>query len=167
MKKKSLLREVITGPKHELKDFLVPSSDTKGHSVNISLRISRNQARLIQEILAAKRFPYKTISDLARHAVFKHLHWLDEIEPELEVDLDYMDIPVEAAMEEQMHLSFLASVRTVETTINQMLNEDMRDAAKEMGRRILEKLDRHSSIDPWKKKLAKELRKKFKKYNIQ
>ena len=135
-KKKSMLREVLTGPKHELKDFLVPSSDSKGHSVSISLRVSRNQARLIQEVLASRKFPYKTISDLARHAVFNHLHWLEDIEPDLTVDLDYMDIPIEAAREEQMHLSFLASVRTVETTINQMLNEGMRDEAKEMGRSI-------------------------------
>ena len=156
------LREVLTGPRYELKDFLVPASDTKGHSVPIGLRCTGEMMRNVQVILASNKFPYKTTSDLLRHGFLRHIRWLISLEPEISESMDYMDIIMELAKTQQMHLKFLASIQSIGDTVEKLLQEGMKSEAKFMVQKILEKLDSHSSNDVWKKKLYGDIKKRFK-----
>ena len=63
------------------KEFLVPSHDDKGHSDRVSFRVPPRIPRQVQEMVTAHKFPYKTSSDLYRHAVFEHLTRLMSMEP--------------------------------------------------------------------------------------
>lgn len=61
-------------------EFNIPVDDAKGHSVMQSFRFNHRYQRAMQTILASRRFPYLTVSDIIRHAVHRHVDWLTEIE---------------------------------------------------------------------------------------
>jgi len=156
-----MLREVITGPKYDLQEFIVASSDTKGHSTPIGTRCTYGQVRSVQELLATKKFPYKTTSDLLRHALYRHIVWLSELEPEINISLAYMQIANDIARTNQMHLEFLATIRSVESMVDQLIREGMKVEARAMVREIISKLEEHPSTESWKKKLIEEIKKSF------
>lgn len=60
-------------------EFIVPANDTKGHSVPIHFRAASSVDRAIKQVVASRRFPYITPSDLMRHAIVRHLEWLTEV----------------------------------------------------------------------------------------
>ncbi len=160
-KKPSMLREVITGPKYDIEEFLVPASDAKGHSTPIGTRCTFGTIRKVQELLAVRKFPYKTTSDLLRHALHRHIEWLCELEPELKIDLSYLRIMKDVAATRQMHLEFLSAIRSVEATVDQLVREGMRSEARRTVQEILDALEGHPSAGVWKKKLIKEIKKSF------
>lgn len=161
MKKPSMLREVLTGPKYDLQEFLVDSSDSKGHSTPLGTRCTYGQVRSVQELLATKKFPYKTTSDLLRHALYRHIEWLCKLEPEIKINLSYLQIANDIARTSQMHLEFLATIRTVGSMVDQLIREGMRVEARSMVREIISTLEDHPSTESWKKMLIKEIKKGF------
>jgi len=60
-------------------EFIVPASDTKGHSVMYHFRFPASMQRHMQQIVTSRKFPYITPSDLVRHALMRHFEWLEEI----------------------------------------------------------------------------------------
>lgn len=60
-------------------DFRVPASDSKGHSVPKSFRVMPILSHAISVMMTSKAFPYKTEAELIRHAIMRHLHWLEKI----------------------------------------------------------------------------------------
>ena len=126
-KKRSLLREVLTAPKYDVTEFIIPVSDSKGHSTPIALRC---QSRFIR----ARKYPYKTPSDILRHALYRHIHWLHEQEPECASTLVYLDAAVEIGRRQQMHLEFTKTIEYLKSTIDQLEKADMKGEAKKMIR---------------------------------
>lgn len=63
------------------KDFHVPASDAKGHSTRIWARLSPDLDRQLATVFESKNFPYKSQGDLVRHAIVRHLAWLETISP--------------------------------------------------------------------------------------
>ena len=61
------------------KDFLVPASDVRGHSARLQFRVHPGHAQQIDSVVAAKHFPYRSRGDLYRHALTRHLKWLEAI----------------------------------------------------------------------------------------
>jgi hypothetical protein len=68
---------------YDLEEFLGSGQDDHGNSVRMQFRCPPVVERELEIILSSKRFPYKTPSDIVRHAVYRHLHWLHEMEPEI------------------------------------------------------------------------------------
>jgi hypothetical protein len=60
-------------------EFNVPANDTKGHGVLLHFRAPHQFQRSMQVVVASRKFPYTTVSDLIRHALLRHLDWLTEI----------------------------------------------------------------------------------------
>lgn len=57
-------------------EFIVPAQDDKGHSAREWVRLQPALEADIDYILASKVFPYRTKSDLLRHAIYRHVKWL-------------------------------------------------------------------------------------------
>lgn len=96
---------------YNLEEFIIPAQDEKGHSVREVIRISAELERDIDIIVQSRKFPYKTRSDLLRHAVIKHLEWLHVLEPGfpkhlLSAHLAQMDMLKEEEMRLASHLVF-------------------------------------------------------------
>jgi len=58
------------------REFLIAASDKQGHSEMAQFRISPTWLRQVAELVHSGVFPYKTPSDLYRHALVSHVQWL-------------------------------------------------------------------------------------------
>lgn len=74
--------------------FRVPASDAKGHSVPRSVRMQPVLWSAIRTIVNSHVFPYKDSSEFIRHAIVRHIHWLESIG-----DIPSVSRQVEAANE--------------------------------------------------------------------
>lgn len=59
--------------------FRVPASDAKGHSVPKGIRMMPVLANAINILMASGKYPYKHESELMRHAIMRHIRWLEAI----------------------------------------------------------------------------------------
>lgn len=60
-----------------VEEFFQPASDTKGHNVPASFRSPPGLMTRVSRILASGAVPYRTKGELLRHALVRHLHWLE------------------------------------------------------------------------------------------
>lgn len=63
-------------PPDAWRDWMHPPADDKGHSSKVSLKVQPMIARQCEIAVGSKYFPYRSISDLVRHAIHRHLTWL-------------------------------------------------------------------------------------------
>lgn len=68
-------------------EFNQPPSDGKGHSTMLTARIPPYMAMEMEQIFASRKFPYRTESDMVRHAIVRHLRWLRSMQP---IDSPYL-----------------------------------------------------------------------------
>lgn len=59
--------------------FRVPSVDSKGHSVRAWVSLQPMHLQTVDILCQSKKFPYRTRGDFIRHAVVRHIHWLEKI----------------------------------------------------------------------------------------
>jgi len=60
-------------------EFRVPASNKQGQSRSPQFRIIPNWVDVAETIVASKKFPYRTPSDLYRHALVTHIQYLHKI----------------------------------------------------------------------------------------
>jgi len=61
--------------------FQVPASDTKGHNTKLWFRLQPGHAQMIDRVVSSRKFPYRSQGDLLRHAILRHMHFLDALAP--------------------------------------------------------------------------------------
>lgn len=69
----------------DLTEFRTPASDARGHSEKLNqVRVPAQIAARLAEVISSGIWKgyYTNITDVVRHAVFRHLKWLDSISPE-------------------------------------------------------------------------------------
>ena len=59
--------------------FRIPASDAKGHSIRKYFRVMPVLSNAMGIIMSSKAFPYKTEAELIRHAIMRHIKWLESI----------------------------------------------------------------------------------------
>ncbi len=62
---------------------MVPARDTNGFSNRTYFRLSPAMERGMSVVIQNKSFPYRTTSDLIRHALYRHLGFLHKLEPNM------------------------------------------------------------------------------------
>ncbi len=65
----------------DTEQFRIPAKDAQGHAERLQCRVLPGYKAQIQTIVQSRVFPYRSEGDLFRHAVVKHLHWLESIGP--------------------------------------------------------------------------------------
>lgn len=123
------------------KSFIVPATDNRGHSAPIQARCNPSYVRRIDKVLRSNKFPYLTKSDVFRHALDRHLKWLEEIEPDLELDLKSIDLVNDMIREKQEQLKFTESLDTLQETVAGYERKGAWKDAREFIRKILKKVD--------------------------
>jgi len=61
--------------------FFVPGTDENGKSSRLSFSVPPAVDRFLVELIARRTLPYRTKSDLLRHALVKHVETLKDIDP--------------------------------------------------------------------------------------
>lgn len=59
----------VAGLPLKARDYLIPATDTKGHSMRLYCRVMPQVGRLVQQVYEAKRYPFRTMGDLVRWAI--------------------------------------------------------------------------------------------------
>lgn len=67
---------------HSPEEWLIPARDDLGHSSRMFFRLSPMMERAMEVFIQGKTFPYRTSSDLIRHALYRHLGFLHKLEPD-------------------------------------------------------------------------------------
>lgn len=61
--------------------FRISSQDLHGHSTRMWVRVQPAVARQVGSIVQLQAWPYRDTGDLMRHALDRHLHWLEGLAP--------------------------------------------------------------------------------------
>lgn len=160
---KGSLREVTGkgGPEYKYEDFIIPASDSKGHSDRLTFRCKGGYLRKASEFIHTRKFPYKTPSDLFRHALYRHLQWLAFLEPTIKTHLGVLEATVEIAKTQQILLQFKNTIEEVRETVEQLESVGMRGQARKLIFQIKKMIDAETSDDAWKEKLKEELETRY------
>lgn len=104
-------------------EFLCPGQDDHGNSVRLTFRCPPIMERDLEIIRDNKHLPYKTISDIVRHAVYRHLHWLHAMEPMPEHILTGLDMVMEVTRDADMRSRVEETFVAMDRIIDQRLQE--------------------------------------------
>ncbi len=140
------LRGVSINPKDFAKhtqpdSFIIPAGDDRGHSTRLQFRCSPAYGRRIDEVVQFRKFPYKTHSDLLRHALDRHLKYLDELEPELELDMARINVINRIINRKREEIDFMNSIESLTQIVHDFVAKGADQKALETLREILEKVD--------------------------
>lgn len=138
----------------------VPSQDSKGHSDRVQFRAHPGQLRQAQEIANRPNCPYKTVSDLYRHALKRHLEWLatqEGFQPTVDSQLDAI---LRILEEEERRAVFEAEIDKADTIIWNRIKSGGEEAAKdivaEIHREVLKMPEEY-----WRTRYLNEIRKRW------
>ena len=129
---------------YDADDFIIPSSDEKGHSVRLGFRAPPGYSRRIDVCIASKKFPYKTSSDLLRHALDRQLKWLAK-QGDLDLEMTRLDLVNDLIRRERELLDFADSFRRLGDTVTEL---ERRGAGKEAKALLMNVLKQLSEMAP-------------------
>ncbi len=121
--------------------FIIPAGDDRGHSTRLQFRCSPAYGRRIDEVVQSRKFPYKTHSDLLRHALDRHLKYLNELEPELKLDMATIDVINRIINLKREEIDFMKSIESLADTVHFFVKKGADQKARETLREILEEVD--------------------------
>lgn len=137
------------------REFSVPASDNKGHSERMWLRIQSGHDRQMAAVLNSKFFPYRSKGDVVRHALHRHLLWLETLAPVPSVS-GQVDAILEIMREEEFHKDFQDIMSRLQEQVGYYLARGQVGRARSLVSRILDRVDRMPDSD-WKDTYRKEI----------
>jgi len=128
--KSSTSKSNVSDNKPDSSEFIIPASDTKGHSARHWFRCIPAMARQVEQIIQSKNFPYRTKGDLLRHALHRHMTWLSSVEPMVTVS-GQVGAMLEVMRDEEMNNDFALVFEKMGERITQHLSTNsQREAAR-------------------------------------
>jgi len=111
-------------------NYQYPSSNGQGEGFRIAFRVPPEMGRLAAVLFESKRWPYMTVSDLYRHAMYNHIVWLDEQDP-AEHGLQYLQALITQLTEEECNVQFGRMMHKLKSVIQAHVDEgDLDDASR-------------------------------------
>lgn len=141
------------------REFVIPASDRKGHSERVWVRIQAGHDRQLSTVLNSKWFPYQSKGDIIRHALARHLAWLETIAPVPSVTAQVNSI-IELIREEQFDTELQDIIHKMEEQISLYLAAGQVGRAKSLVSRILSKIDQMPEGE-WKDVYKKMINDKY------
>jgi hypothetical protein len=145
--------------KYDPAEFIIPASDSKGHSERAWCRLSPGHDRQLDIVLRSRRFPYRTKGDIIRHAIVRTLKWLESMEDVPSV-LGQVDMMMDILRDEQMQQEFIAMFEAMQRVIGNHVSA----GATGEARRLVAKMKMQIQKMPdghWKNRYHEELDTKF------
>lgn len=141
-------------------EFHVPASDSKGHQTRIQFRAPKQIRAMVAEVIQSKQFPYRSDSDLLRHAVVRHLKWLTD-QGYIGVNTIFaIDAILTVARDDENHQQFIGSLEKLEERVSCHKREGSLEVAENMLADVVEAVDRMPD-NSWKRAYKKELKRRF------
>jgi len=130
------------------REFIVPASDVKGHSDRIWVRIQSGHDRQMSIVLNSKWFPYRSKGDIVRHAIQRHLAWLETLRPVPSVTAQ-VDSIIEILREDEFNEEVQEVVGKLEEQVGRYLAQGNSGRAKSLISRVIAKIDQMPESE-WK-----------------
>ncbi len=147
-------------PRYQSGDFIIPSNNNQGHSVCLQARCKPEYARRIDELIHARKFPFKTLSDFLRWAVHHGLQFLDELKPEIGLEMDKLELINNIANKKREQMDFAKSLDKITEATHDLLSQGARSEAIKTVLEVQEKLESMES-GYWRDWYLKELKRRF------
>lgn len=149
-------------------EWMQPSSDNKGHSGRLSCRVPPPVARLVEALIASKRFPYSTVDDLVRHAVIRHLyalHAYDQTIPRTLYTAAFAIIRM--VQDHEAQVAMRESIVRATQVLQELADEgDWPEVARKIAF-VDATLAQMPDTSPWKRRFIQQWRKKSDRYRQQ
>ena len=142
------------------KEFVVPASDTKGHNEKIWFRIQPGHSKALSEAAGSRSLPYRTRADVIRHAISRHLKWLDEECGHVSSVTALVDSINEIVRDTQFMVEYKSSFDDLSNVVSRLMCERAYGEARRMVYKIRADILR---LPPgyWQDKYLKELGERF------
>lgn len=138
-------------------EWVVPATDSKGHSVRETVRIPPIMHRAIEILIASKRFPYKTPGDFIRHHIYRGLFFCHRRQADVPRHiLSVCEAIITQMRDEQQLMTMRAAIEQTVKTIAQHATDGNVPMVRQLIAQIhsmLEQIDKNSA---WKKRFKKE-----------
>jgi len=140
---------------YDPREFIVPAEDSKGHSSRAWFRLQSGHDRQLDIVLKSRRFGYRTKGDIIRHAVVRHLRWLDSLEaiPSVTAQVDAVQ---EVLRDHLFQQEFVGTFNMIGNVVNMHLSLGAPDEAA----KLVASLKAHLELMPdgfWKEKYLAEI----------
>lgn len=146
--------------KPQYRDFVIPASDAQGHSTKVGFRCNNAYVRRINIFISSKKFPYKTPSDLLRHALDRHLKYLSQLEPEIGVEMASIEVVNEIINAKQERIDFGKSFEKLSLTVQDLLSRGAQGEAKRLVLEVSGKVERMDE-GYWRDWYSQEIKNRF------
>ena len=111
-------------------EFRIPASDQSGHSERNWFNLQPGHHREIEIIVFGRQFPYRTPGDLIRHAVIRHLKWLDGIaQAPIQSVMAQTDAVIRVMQEEKYQQDFDELFEDLDKTVARHVKDGRIDSA--------------------------------------
>jgi hypothetical protein len=149
---------------YDLDEWLVHGRDDHGSSARMSCNVPPHIERELDVILQSRRFPYRTMSDIMRHALVRHQQWLHELESEMPKHiLGAMEAVVEVTRDTEMRTRLSDTFASLNRQIEQALGDG--DVVEAMRVMTLAKAKVRAVPDTrWRKNWLEQFSRKYGNY---
>ncbi len=152
------LKPSDAGPGYSESEFLIPARDARGHYERCWFNIPGGYKRQIHMILNSKKVPYRTESDLHRHALHRHLSWLLDLEGGVPSVMQEIEMANELLRREQFHQETQKLFASLDQIVASYLGEGATDEAKRTLGKVRHLIERMPE-GYWRDKSLKNLEK--------
>ena len=143
----------------EPEQFRVPASDAQGHSERCWFRLQPGHDRQLDRILGSKLFPYRAKGDIIRHALARHLDWIETQEPVPSVTAQ-VDAILELVREEEFNEDFRTVFDRLGERVGSYVSVGQIDRARSLVSRVLSNIDLMPD-NSWRDQYISELHSRF------
>jgi hypothetical protein len=121
-------------------DFIIPSSDAHGHSERLFIRIQPGHDRQLSTVLASKYFPYRSKADIVKHAIIRHLKWLETLAaiPSVTAQVDAI---IEIVREAEFQSEFDETFARVDSQVSTHITNGRLPRARALIAQVISKID--------------------------
>uniref|UniRef100_A0A6M3XWQ3 Uncharacterized protein n=1 Tax=viral metagenome TaxID=1070528 RepID=A0A6M3XWQ3_9ZZZZ len=138
--------------------FRISATDTKGHTARKWYNIQPMHSQMMAVLMEAKKFPYRTIGEFTRHAIVRHIHWLESIHQPIKSVTGALDASNAVLRDMEFRSEFKYFIEKLDKQVNILVDEGDIGAARKL---VLEVL-RHIEDMPegyWRDKYLGQIRK--------
>lgn len=146
-------------PAIDPESFRIPASDTHGHSERMWFRVQPGHNRQIGITLQSRWFPYRSSGDLIRHAIHRHLQWLESLAPVASVTKQ-VDAILELVRDDEFNDDFKEVFNRMGERVGAYIAGGQIDRARSMVARIASMIEEMPD-GTWKDQYRGEISQKF------
>jgi len=144
-------------------EWHVPARDTQGHYSNMRLKVPRQLEAEAQKAVKSECYPYRSVGYLFRHALLKHLFWLQD-HPEYRngvgSTINAVNAMVRLIREDEYLEDFRLVFERLDNRVRDYENRGNRGRAKQLVIQIWAEIKKMED-DFWRGEYERELKRRF------